>query len=134
MIDLIPYVIILLGISAVSMYLIFVVIRKQLRLFKVRIEDENIRKFRIVLFVISMTIVVMGLIPVGINIYTLVAPTMRPPVVPLTSFIYSMGVHLQGVALSYLIWLLYKLADNETEITDYTTKQLKEQQARKPRK
>ena len=67
MIDLVTYVIILLIISAVAMTFIVRVLIKQVRLFKYPIKDSSIRRFRHVLFAISLTIIIMGLIPVGIS-------------------------------------------------------------------
>lgn len=112
MIDLIPYICILLTISAFAMSFIVRVILKQLSLYKNPIRDPNVRHFRNILFAISMVIVVMGTIPIVINVYTLFEPSGRTPVVPLVSFIYSMGVHLQTLALSYLLWRIYRLAND----------------------
>jgi len=110
MIDLIPYILILLAISAVAMYFIVKVIAKQLSLFKYTITDRHVRRFRNTLFAISLTIIVMGLIPIGINVFTLFNDTGRPPTVQPISFVYSMTVHLQTLLLSYLLWRIYKLA------------------------
>jgi len=110
MIDLIPYILILLAISAVAMYFIIKVIVKQVSLFKYPITDRHVRRFRNTLFAISLTIIIMGLIPIGINIVTLFHETGRPGTVQLLSFIYSMTVHLQTLLLSYLLWRIYKLA------------------------
>lgn len=123
------YVIMLLGISAVSMYFIGGVLIKQIRLLKAPFEqaeqyDEATRKvlvrFRYVLFIISLTIILMGLIPIGINILTLFVETGRPTTVKPISLVYSLGVHLQGLLLSYLVSRLYRLASNEKEMTDFT--------------
>lgn len=130
------YVMTLLGISAVSMYFIFGVLFKQIRLLKAPFEkadeyDEATRKilvrFRYVLFIISLTIIVMGLIPVAINILTLLIDTGRPKVVQPISLVYSLGVHLQGLLLSYLVSRLYRLASNEKDMTDFTQHHLEEE-------
>lgn len=116
MIDLKTYIIILLLIAGVGMYYILRVIREQRRLFKYRIEDKQIRHFRYVLFAISCVIVVMGLIPIAINILTLFGGLSgRPSNVSLPSLIYSLGVHIQSLLLSYLLWQLYKLAANSKD-------------------
>lgn len=110
MIDLIPYILILLSISAVAMVFIGRVITKQLGLFKYSITDRHVRRFRNTLFAISLTIVIMGLIPISINVFTLFRDTGRPDTVQLVSFIYSLTVHLQTLLLSYLLWRIYRLA------------------------
>lgn len=116
MIDLQTYVLILLAIAAVGMFYILRVFLKQKRLFKFRIEDRDVRHFRYVLFAISIVIIVCGLIPIGINIFTLLADeSRRPDKVSLVSFVYSMGVHLQSLLLSYLLWQIYRLAGNSTD-------------------
>ena len=100
----------LLAISAVAMFFIVRVIAKQVSLFKHPIADKHVRRFRNTLFAISLTIIIMGLIPIAINIFTLFRDTGRPPVVQWLSFIYSLTVHLQTLLISYLLWRIYKLA------------------------
>lgn len=143
MINLETYVLILLGISAVSMYFITGVLIKQARLLKAPFEqaylyDEDTRKilvrFRYVLFIISLTIIVMGLVPVAINILTLVVDTGRPHVVKPISFVYSFTVHLQALMLSYLVSRLYQLASNEKAMTDFTQQHLEEELENEKRK
>lgn len=136
MISIQAYVLILLVISAISMYFIGGVVLKQIRLLKAPFEqadqyDEATRKllirFRHVLFIISLTIIIMGLIPIAINILTLLVDTGRPKVVKPISLVYSLGVHLQGLLLSYLVSRLYRLASNEKEMTDFTQHHLEEE-------
>jgi len=112
MIELIPYILILLAISAVAMFFIIRVIARQVQLFKFPITDRHVRRFRNTLFAISLTIIIMGLIPIGINVFTLFRDTGRPDTVQWLSFIYSMGVHLQTLLLSYLLWRIYRLASS----------------------
>jgi hypothetical protein len=109
-IDLIPYICILLAISAVAMVFIVKVISKQVGLFKFPITDRHVRRFRNTLFAISLTIIIMGAIPIGINVFTLFNDTGRPDTVQWLSFIYSLSVHLQTLLLSYLLWRIYRLA------------------------
>jgi H+/gluconate symporter-like permease len=136
MISLELYVLILLGISALSMYLIAKVLIKQIRLLRAPFEqadqyDEHTRKilvrFRYVLFVISLTIIVLGLVPVAINVLTLLINTGRPPTVKPISFIYSFTVHFQALMLSYLVSRLYQLASNEKAMTDFTQQHLEDE-------
>ena len=110
MIELIPYILILLAISAVAMYFIVRVIVKQLSLFKYPITDKTVKHFRNTLFAISMVIIIMGLIPIAINVATLFIETGRPPTVRPVSLVYSMAVHLQTLLLSWLLWRIYRLA------------------------
>lgn len=136
MISLELYVCILLGISALSMYFILGVLIKQIRLLRAPFVaadqyDEATRKilyrFRRVLFVISLTIIIMGLIPIGINILSLLINTGRPRVVSTISLVYSLGVHVQGLLLSYLVSRLYRLASNEKDMTDFTQHHLEKE-------
>lgn len=93
------------------MFYILRVVREQRRLFKYKIENKTIRHFRYVLFYISLVIIVMGLIPIAINLYALlIDPAGRPARVSSISLVYSLGVHIQSLLLSYLLWQLYKLA------------------------
>jgi len=110
MIELIPYILTLLAISAVAMFFIVRVIVKQLSLYKYKIADKTVRHFRNTLFAISMVIIIMGLIPIAINIATLFIETGRPSTVKPVSLVYSLAVHLQTLLLSYLLWRIYRLA------------------------
>lgn len=130
------YVMILLAISAVSMYFIIGVLIKQVRLLKAPFEeaekyDEDtlriVRRFRYVLFIISLTIIIMGFIPVGINVLTLIVDTGRPMEVKPISFVYSLGVHIQGLLLAYLVSRLYRLASSQKDATDFTQHHLEEE-------
>lgn len=133
MITLDIYVSLLLAISGVAMYFIIGVLVKQLRLLKVpfRGYDDStqrvLKHFRNVLFIISLTIIFMGAIPIVFNILALFIDTGRPRLVALPSLIYSLSVHIQGLLLSYLVSRLYRLADNEQDITDYTKHTLEEE-------
>lgn len=110
MIDLIPYILMLLTISAVAMFFIVRVIVKQLGLFKYPITDKTVKHFRNTLFAISLVIIIMGLIPIAINVATLFIETGRPSTVKPVSLVYSLAVHLQTLLLSYLLWRIYRLA------------------------
>lgn len=115
MINLIPYILILLAIAAFGMIFIFRVLYKQLKLYKRPITDKDISHFRDVLLAISLTILFMGLIHIAINVYTLFDPSGRPPKVSTLSFVYSMGVHIQSLLLSYLLWRIYRLATDDID-------------------
>lgn len=113
MIDLIPYILTLLAISAVAMFFIVRVLIKQIKLFKYPITDQDISHFRNVLFAISLTIIIMGLIPIAINVATMFIETGRPSTVKPVSLIYSLAVHIQTLLLSYLLWRIYRLATDD---------------------
>lgn len=116
MIDLKTYILLLLAIAAIGMFYIFRVIKKQVGLFKHPLEDKQVRHFRYTLFAISLVIVVMGLIPIGINIFALfVENTGRPHTVSALSLVYSLGVHIQSLLLSYLLWRIYRLASDNNK-------------------
>jgi hypothetical protein len=126
MLELHTYIYGLLVIAATGMYFIFHVLIRQIRLFKIR-ESREINNFRRKLFALSLVIIIMGIIPIGINIFTLFHNTGRPSHVPLISIVYSGGVHLQSLFLSYILWRVYRLSDdNERDIRDLETKHLNE--------
>ena len=115
MLDLQTYVTILLAVAAFGMYYITRVIVKQLNLFRIT-EVPKIQNFRIKLFALSLVIILMGLIPIGINVYTLFNEDVgRPKYVSTLSLIYSAGVHLQSLFLSYILWRIYRLSDDQEE-------------------
>jgi hypothetical protein len=115
MLDLQTYVAILLVVAAIGMYFIFKVIKKQINLFRIT-ESPKIQSFRKKLFALSLVIVIMGLIPIGINVLTLFNDGAgRPKQVPALSLLYSAGVHLQSLLLSYILWRIYRLSDDQEQ-------------------
>lgn len=112
MIDLQTYVIFLLAIALVGIYYIIRVILKQVKLFRIQ-EEPVIESFRVKLFALSMVILLMGLIPIGINFITLCFETGRPDRVGALSFVYSSNVHLQSLLLSYILWRIYRISGEE---------------------
>lgn len=125
MLDLQTYVIILLAVAAVGMYYIFRVIKKQINLFRIT-ESPEIQIFRKKLFAISLVIVLMGLIPIGINLLALANDGAgRPKQVSALSLVYSAGVHLQSLLLSYILWRIYRLSDDQEDaVTELERKHL----------
>jgi hypothetical protein len=113
MIDLIPYILILLTISALAMYFIVRVLIQQVRLYKYPISDRNVSHFRNVLLFISITIIIMGMIPIVINTLILLNIDDAALAVPPSRFVYSVGVQLQTLFLSYLLWRIYRLAKGD---------------------
>lgn len=134
MLDLQTYIITLLVVAALGMFYIFRVILKQIKLFKIT-EAPDIQNFRLKLFALSLVIVIMGLIPIGINVFTLFNDTNRPHKVPTLSLVYSAGVHLQSLFLSYILWRIYRLADEQEEVvTQLETKHLADEEAKRRNK
>ena len=134
MLDLQTYVITLLVVAAVGMFYIFRVILKQIKLFRIT-EAPKIQNFRLKLFALSLVIVIMGLIPIGINVFTLFNDTSRPPKVSTLSLVYSAGVHLQSLFLSYILWRIYRLSDEQEEaVIQLETKHLADEEARRHNK
>lgn len=134
MLNLQTYVIILLAVAAVGMFYIFRVIIKQIKLFKIT-ETPLIQNFRLKLFILSLVIVVMGLIPIGINLYSLFNNTNRSLKVPTLSLVYSAGVHLQSLFLSYILWRIYRLADEqEDQLAILEANHLRDQEAKRSKK
>lgn len=131
MLDLQSYVIFLLIIASVGMFYITRVIRKQIKLFKIT-EEPIIQGFRRKLFILSMVIVLFSLVPITINILTLFVDLGRPPKVPFISVVYTAGVHLQSLLLSYVLWRIYRLADEQEEaIHQLELKHLQSEEAKK---
>lgn len=112
MIDLVPYLLILLTISGIALSFVIRVIIRQVRLFRSPISDPDVRHFRRVLFGISLAIVITAIIPIAINVISLFVDTGRVDKVPPVSFIYSLNVHLGSLLLSYLLWRIYKIASD----------------------
>jgi Trk-type K+ transport system membrane component len=113
MIELQTYIILLLIIAAVGMGYIFRVLWQQIRLFRKKINDVELRHFRYILFAISLVIIIMGLIPITINLINLFVETNRPQTVSSTSLVYSLSVHIQSLLLSYLLWRIYRNAGDD---------------------
>lgn len=125
-----PYIRGLLVIAAIATWYICRVIVKQLKLFRIR-EEKTIQNFRKKLFAISLVILAFGLIPIGINIYTLYNDTDRPDTVAFISVVYSAGVHLQPLLLSYVLWRIYRLADEQEELVAILEKKHLAEEAKK---
>lgn len=118
MIELHTYIYMLLAVATLGMIYIFLVIKQQLSLFRKHVADKNVRDFRRILFLISLVIVLMGLIPISINILSLITETNRPRVVSNLSLVYSLSVHIQSLLLSYLLHRIYRVAAKEDDIRE----------------
>jgi hypothetical protein len=91
------------------------VLRKQWKLLKLPIEPE-IKRFRKVLFILSIVIFVGNFIPIIIDSITLLYGNPgRPAAVRPISLMYAVSNASVAFFSAYLIHLLYKLADNPEE-------------------
>jgi hypothetical protein len=118
---------ILLVLRLISMSFIFIVLRKQLALFKQPISD-NIRWFRVTLFVLAMAVFIGNIIPAGIDILTVFADLPRSvrTVKPI-SLLYTMDAAGTSLVSSILIWTLYRMASGEKKLTDRTQHRLEDE-------
>jgi hypothetical protein len=106
-----------------SMVFIFLVLRRQWALMKQPIPPA-VRRFRVVLFMLSMAIFVGNIVPLAIDLATLFVETSRPPVVKPLSLAYAYSNALILLVSSYLIWTLYRLAADTKSVTDFEKKAL----------
>ena len=116
------YVSVLLIIRLISMGLLVSVIKKQLKLFKLPVEDETlldtirIQHFRSTLFIMAFIIFIGNLIPAILDVLTIF---MNHLIQTNTAyFIYTIVNNITALASSYLIWKLYRIANNEKAKTD----------------
>ena len=110
-IDIIPYATLLLAIRIVSIIFIGLVIMRQLELFKMPIDAE-VRRFRIVLFLLALGVFAGNLVPTTIDVLTIFNANHigRPPQIGMTSFAYTLSASLTSLVSSLMIWKLYNLA------------------------
>lgn len=111
--------IVLLAMHAGSAAYIFNVLRKQASLLRLPI-DTYLKHFRIVLFALSLAIFLGNIIPIFIDGVTLFVDIGRTPSVRPISVLYAVSNALTALVSAYLIHMLYRLAANEKDITDYT--------------
>lgn len=103
----------LLIFRVVSDILIALVIRRQWRLLKLPIADEykadekSIKKFRKILFFLSIAIFVGNAIPVVIDGLTLFIETGRPANLRAISVAYAFSNATTALVSATLVWLLY---------------------------
>jgi len=110
---------VLLVMHIASAVYIFTVLRKQARLLMLPI-DTYLKHFRMALFALSAAIFVGNIIPIVIDVLTLLVPINRPVSVSFVSLAYALSNALTALVSAYLIHMLYRLAANEKQITDYT--------------
>lgn len=102
-------IIMLIG-HVISMGFMISVIGTQWDLFK-KIISESVRNFRRVLFVLSILVLAGNLIPIIIDLLTLVIQLPRPLAVsPLSAFYAVSNAYLAAAAPAAAIWVLYLMA------------------------
>lgn len=113
--DIYTYAAILLFFRVVSIALIGIVIKRQLELFKLRIDPE-ITAYRKRLFYLSITIFVGNLIPALIDVFTLSGELVRSsPTVNTVSLIYTGAWVVTSTLMAYLIHSLYRMSHTVDE-------------------
>ncbi len=104
---------ILLTFRVLSDILIAYVIRRQWKLLRLPIPDEykdderSVKKFRKILFFLSIAIFVGNFIPIIIDSLTLFVETGRPAQVKTISVAYAFSNATTALISATLIWLLY---------------------------
>lgn len=98
-----------LALRLISAYFIGRVLYIQYGLLKKPI-DPDLRNFRAILFALSIVVFLGNLVPIAVDIYSLLFPVPRPAFYSLLSVSYGLSAALTSVASALLIWLLYKIA------------------------
>jgi len=93
----------------------FLVIRRQLSLFK-RYIDPELRRFRMVLFLLTMSIFIGNFIPLSIDLFNAIGEA--PESAPLGRIIYITANAIVSVISSGLIWSMYRLAAKTAVIVE----------------
>lgn len=106
-----------------SMVFISFVIKRQIGLFKMP-TVVKLKRFRRVLFYISLGIFAGNLVPITIDTLTLFVDLGRPGHLRAVSIAYAMSNAITQFLSAYLVWKLYQLAADTQDITDYETRQL----------
>lgn len=116
--------ILLIG-RTVAVFFMSLVIKKQLFLLRFPVPPE-VRKFRTILTALSVSLLLVNVLPIVLDLLTIFSTnnltrTARPGIVGIT---YTLDNCLGAVIASILVWMLYRLASNTKDVTDFETKQL----------
>lgn len=99
-----------------SMVLIGKVVLRQLELFKMHV-DEDIKYFRILLFVLSISILVGNFVPAVIDLLTIAGELQRSTTyVNGVSLVYTLATSVSFLLGSYLIYKLYDVSQKADDI------------------
>lgn len=110
------------------------VLIRQYGLFKVRYDDlgieksltNDIKRFRLTMFVLSCIVFAGNIIPIVIDGITLFGDNSlhRNPTVPLISLLYAVSNALTALISAYLIYTLYRLAKGSVDQNDLIEKDI----------
>lgn len=111
-----------------------IVLKKQWRLLRSPIKNSHrfpesyvrkLRRFRIVLFSLSVVIFFSNIVPIVIDLISVLGYSQgRPGSLRLISVLYAFSNALGSLFSAYLINTLYRLAAQEDDITEYTTQHI----------
>lgn len=111
-----------------------IVLKKQWRLLRSPIKNaaqypltymKKLRRFRMVLFTLSIVIFFSNVVPIVIDLITVIGIDQgRPNALRTISIMYATSNALGAFFSAYLINTLYRLAAQEDDITEYTTQHI----------
>lgn len=109
----------------IAIYFMSSVVRRQLQLMKMPINDE-VRTFRKILLGLAIALLISNIVPAILDILTIVSVNSlgRTPVVGDVGIFYTLFNCSGAIVSSLLVWMLYRLAANTKEVTDFEAKQL----------
>lgn len=97
-------------VEVIASIFIFLVLVRQIKLFKHHVQEDLIW-YRRILFIMSITIFVGSLLPMLIDLFTVFSLVRRTTDhVNLIGVVYFIANTLKSLLLSSLIWVLYRMA------------------------
>lgn len=131
------YAAILLGTRIVSLFLMGLVLRRQLQLFKLPI-DREIRNYRVILFLLALAIFAGNIVPATIDFLTLTEGLTRSAkTINGVGLVYSLAWTATSLLSAVLIFWLYRMShtvDQSHEDSDHTLTNVQEATTEKPTK
>lgn len=106
----------LLG-KIISLVFILLVLKKQWNIRKKTIHP-TLRKYRTILFVLALVILIGTIIPIVVDLLTLLTNIDRENSPSIAGIIYAFSNDITFLIASILIWTLYKLSSAVIEIDD----------------
>lgn len=107
-----------------SAFFITKVLINQAKLLNAPIEDRlypirgSLKRFRLILFILSLAILAGNLVPITIDLVTLFFETSRPAILKPLSIAYATSNALTSLVSAYLIYTLYRISKSEREFVD----------------
>ena len=102
------YALLLLIFRAISIYLIIDVIRKQKQLRKRVLKDKDVIILRRDMYILSIAVLCINIIPVVVDISTLFGYTTRPDNVNILSVLYVLSYSIGTLLLTLILWRMYR--------------------------